>query len=64
MAFVSVGFGFLLLLFGAESLVRGAVSLAGRLGISKLLIGLTVTALTVQSGAVRLSRAIAGHWGT
>ena len=36
--------GFALLIVGAESLVRGAVALARRLGISPLMIGLTVVA--------------------
>lgn len=36
--------GFLILLIGAEFLVRGAVGLAQRLGISKLVIGLTAVA--------------------
>ncbi|MCR4316713.1 MAG: calcium/sodium antiporter [Planctomycetes bacterium] len=36
--------GFALLFFGAESLVRGASSLAVRLGVSTLVIGLTVVA--------------------
>jgi cation:H+ antiporter len=36
--------GFVLLLFGAEYLVRGAVSLASRLNVSKLIIGMTIVA--------------------
>jgi cation:H+ antiporter len=36
--------GFVLLLAGAEALVRGAVALARRLGVSSLLVGLTVVA--------------------
>ena len=36
--------GFVLLLGGAEFLVRGAVQLAARLGISPLIVGLTVVA--------------------
>lgn len=38
----SLALGFLLLVLGGEGLVRGAVALAGRLGVSPLLIGLTV----------------------
>jgi cation:H+ antiporter len=38
------GGGLLLLLGGGEVLLRGAVALAGRLGLSPLLIGLTVVA--------------------
>ncbi len=44
MMFVLVVAGFVILLVGAEFLVRGAVGLASRLGISKLVIGLTVVA--------------------
>lgn len=36
--------GFILLLFGAEYLVRGAVSLARRLNVSPMLIGMTIVA--------------------
>lgn len=36
--------GFVLLLFGGEVLVRGAVALARRFGLSELLVGLTVVA--------------------
>ncbi len=36
--------GFVLLLFGAEYLVRGAVSLARRLNVSKMIIGMTIVA--------------------
>ncbi|MGE0767024.1 MAG: calcium/sodium antiporter [Hyphomicrobiaceae bacterium] len=36
--------GFILLLFGAEYLVRGAVSLARRLNVSKMIIGMTIVA--------------------
>ena len=41
MMFFYVVVGFLVLLVGAEFLVRGAVGLASQLGISKLVIGLT-----------------------
>lgn len=41
---LSIGIGLLLLYFGAESLVRGAASLALRLGLSPLVVGLTVVA--------------------
>lgn len=37
--------GFILLVYGANFLVKGAVSLARRLGVSALIIGLTVVAL-------------------
>lgn len=36
--------GFVLLLFGAEYLVRGAVSLARKLNVSKMVIGMTIVA--------------------
>ncbi len=36
--------GFVLLLFGAEYLVRGAVSLARKLNVSKMIIGMTIVA--------------------
>ncbi len=42
MAFLLVVVGLALLVIGGEALVRGAVALAGRLGVSPLLIGLTV----------------------
>jgi cation:H+ antiporter len=44
MMFFYVVAGFLVLLVGAEFLVRGAVGLASQLGISKLVIGLTAVA--------------------
>ena len=34
--------GFTLLLFGGEAVVRGSVALAQRLGVSPLIIGLTI----------------------
>ena len=42
MLYVELVFGLLLLVAGGEALVRGAVALAGRLGVSPLMIGLTV----------------------
>jgi cation:H+ antiporter len=42
--FLLVG-GFILLVFGADYLVKGAVSMARRLGVSSLVIGLTVVAI-------------------
>ena len=42
--FLEVAGGLVLLLFGGEFLVRGAVALADRLGVSHLVIGLTVVA--------------------
>ena len=40
--YLSIVFGLVLLVAGGEALVRGAVALASRLGVSPLLIGLTV----------------------
>ena len=45
MMYVQLFAGFVLLLGGAEFMVRGAVALARRLGISPLVIGMTVIAL-------------------
>ena len=44
MMYVYVAAGFVLLLGGAEIMVRGAVGLAEKLKISKMLIGMTVVA--------------------
>jgi cation:H+ antiporter len=44
MQYVFVAAGLSLLLLGGESLVRGAVALARRLGVSPLIIGLTIVA--------------------
>ncbi|MEC9346805.1 MAG: calcium/sodium antiporter [Pseudomonadota bacterium] len=44
MSYVLVAAGLVLLLVGGEALVRGAVGLADRVGVSKLVIGLTVVA--------------------
>ncbi len=45
MSYLLVAVGFVVLLIGGEVLVRGTVSLAERLGISKLIIGLTVVSV-------------------
>ena len=42
MLYLSLALGLVLLVLGGEALVRGAVALAARLGVSPLLIGLTV----------------------
>ncbi len=44
MMYLMVAAGLVLLLIGGEALVRAAVSLADRLGVSRLIIGLTVVA--------------------
>lgn len=54
--------GFVLLLFGAEFLVRGAVSLARRLNVSPMIIGMTIVAYgtTAPELVVSLQAAIDG----
>jgi len=44
-----VAVGLILLFFGGEALVRGAVNMAARLGVSPLLIGLTIVAFGTSS---------------
>ncbi len=44
MTFVWLVVGLVFLVFGAEWLVRGASSLAARLGVAPIIIGLTVVA--------------------
>ncbi|NIJ15406.1 calcium/sodium antiporter [Sphingobium vermicomposti] len=62
-AIVWIAVGFAALIAGAELLVRGGVALAARLGISPLLIGLTVVALGTSSPelAVGIEAAIQGN---
>ncbi len=45
MTFLQIGGGFILLLGGAEILVRGSLTMAHRLGVPPLIIGMTVVAL-------------------
>jgi cation:H+ antiporter len=54
--------GFVLLLFGAEYLVRGAVSLARRLNVSPMIIGMTIVAYgtTAPELVVSLQAAVDG----
>ena len=58
-----LGVGLVLLIIGAEGLVRGATALAGRAGIPPLLIGLTVVALGTSSPevVVTVHAALDGH---
>lgn len=58
-----VGAGLLLLFFGGEALVRGAVSMARRLGISPLVISLSVVALGTSAPemVVALDAALDGY---
>lgn len=62
LTFIYLLAGLLLLVLGAESLVRGAVQLANRLGISPLVIGLTVVAFGTSTPelAVSVQAALSG----
>jgi len=62
MMYLEVAAGFLLLLGGAEFLVRGAVGLSRRLGISQLVIGMTVVAFGTSAPelVVSLNAALSG----
>ena len=61
-AFGSVLGGLILLVVGAESLVRGAASLALRMGVSMLVVGLTIVAFGTSSPelVVSVKAALAG----
>jgi cation:H+ antiporter len=43
--YLLVGLGLLCLFFGGESLIKGAISLATKLGLSRLMIGLTIVGI-------------------
>ena len=62
---LALGGGVLLLLAGAEALVRGASALALRVGISPLVVGLTVVAIGTSSPelVVSVQAALAGEGG-
>ncbi|MBO32337.1 MAG: calcium/sodium antiporter [Rhodospirillales bacterium] len=62
MMYLQVFGGFILILGGAEFMVRGAVSLADRLGVSKLVIGMTVVAFGTSAPEllVSLNAALSG----
>lgn len=62
---LAMGGGVLLLLAGAEALVRGASALALRLGITPLVVGLTVVAIGTSSPelVVSVQAALAGQGG-
>lgn len=62
---VALAVGFLLLIAGGELLVRGASGLAGTLGISPLVVGLTVVAFATSTPelAVSIDAALSGHPG-
>ena len=63
MSFVWMAIGVVLLTFGAELLVRGAVRLAAAVGLSPLIIGLTVVAFGTGAPelAVSLKAALSGQ---
>lgn len=63
--FLQLAGGFVLLLFGAEYLVRGAVSLARRLNVSPMLIGMTIVAYgtTAPEMVVSLEAVLGGQPG-
>jgi len=63
-SFFIIGLGFLII--GAEALVRGASHLAAALGISPLVIGLTVVAFGTSSPelAVDIKAALSGQANT
>ena len=65
MIYVQILFGFVLLIGGAELLVRGAVLLAGRLGVSPLVIGMTVVAVGTSAPefVVSINAALNGATG-
>ena len=65
MQYILVAAGLGLLLFGGEMLVRGAVDLARRLGVSPLVIGLTIVAYGTGAPEllVSLEASIAGSPG-
>jgi len=65
MTYVQLVIGCILLLGGAEIMVRGAVQIATRLGLSSLLIGMTVVAFGTSAPelVVSLNAAIAGTPG-
>ncbi len=65
MIYVQLIAGFMLLLGGAEVLVRGAIALAKRLAISPLIIGMTVVALGTSAPelVVSLDAALSGSPG-
>ncbi len=65
MMFIQVIAGLVLLLGGAEIMVRGAMALAGRLGVSPLVVGMTVVAFGTSAPelVVSLDAALTGSPG-
>lgn len=64
-SFALIGVGIVVLLAGAEGLVRGAVALALRLGLTPLVVGLTVVAFGTSSPelVVSVDAALKGNGG-
>lgn len=65
LAFLMLGAGLLLLYLGAESLVRGSAAFARRVGLTPLVIGLTVVAFGTSAPelAVSIDAALEGNGG-
>ena len=65
MTFVALATGFVLLFFGGEMVVRGAVALARRFGVSPLVIGLTIVGFgtSLPELLVSLNAALSGAPG-
>jgi len=61
MAYAFVGFGFLLLIIGSESVLRGAVGLSKTFGLSPLLIGLLVVSTGTSAPEMVVSLQSALH---
>ena len=62
LSFIMLVFGFVLLVWGADKFVAGASALARRLGVSPLLVGLTIVAFVTSAPelAVSLTAALQG----
>jgi cation:H+ antiporter len=65
LAFLMLGAGLLVLFFGAEALVRGSAAFARRVGLTPLVIGLTVVAFGTSAPelAVSVDAALEGNGG-
>tara|TARA_B100000700_G_scaffold280577_1_gene330601 strand:- start:808 stop:1776 length:969 start_codon:yes stop_codon:yes gene_type:complete len=65
MTYVLIIAGFILLLLGGESVVRGSIALARRLGVSPLIVGLTVVGLgtSLPEMVVSVNAGLAGSPG-
>jgi cation:H+ antiporter len=54
-SFLVAGFGLVVLLLSGDFLLRGAISVSNKLGISKLIIGLTVVAFGTSAPELLIS---------